>query len=119
MGTRCQLDTFKSTKKYQLNFLWPGGVTISTDPEPEPILNNGVLTCDLLIKDWGSLESNRKEILDIRQNKRKRVKKEKESKDGESSETIGRKQGEKKKKGKKRYGEERRRRGYGGRKKMG
>lgn len=63
--TRFWLDTLKSTKKYVLDFEYPGGVTVITDPEPEAVFEHGILKVDLVVADWGELTKKRGEILDI------------------------------------------------------
>lgn len=68
-STHYQLDTLRSTKKYQLNFPYPGGITVVTDPEPEAVWKRSILTVDLVIEDWGQEKGKRNEILAIREKK--------------------------------------------------
>jgi len=61
---RFYLDTFKHSKKYKLDFVYPHAVRVDASA-PEATLEAGILKTDLKIVDWADAASQHAEILSI------------------------------------------------------
>lgn len=59
---RFYLDTFKHTKKYKLDFIYPEGVRVDASA-PEATLEAGILKTDLKVVDWAGAASQHAEIV--------------------------------------------------------
>merc|ERR1712087_164242 len=73
-STRFYLDTFEGSKKYLLDFEYPGGVIVVTEPEPEAVFERGILRVDLVINDWRELTKKHDEVVETHAKKLLKIK---------------------------------------------